>query len=556
MTLADIRVRGVLDDLPVTDTVFHDLSFTQPLTARLFSQLSARPRSNRILLVGPNVALAQALVDDGRLITIWHVPGVALTENLRESVSRVGDLDALFGDATEESQGATAFDVVVLPFVIDSTMLEPALLLDRLKTRMAADGVVIATLRHVGSLDARMRVLTGRSPLSAEALRRHSWSWPSATPRRLLDTDELRAAARRAGFRLATADRIVDAHATAGVDALPLTLWLRLKAAGALKQAVPSLRDTLVATLTPFSSGRDRIRFENQLPLVTVVVVGGDADRELRVAGYIEEQTYPRERIEVLFAKPGAAAANEALHAANGEIVAFTDDWSRPPAGWVESGVRGMHDYTAALAGGVLAEQGSAVPFLAMPDRKLRAGGRGLYLIANSFYMKAAALEVGGFDETVGDAWGWDSTVAVRLRAAGFPIAEDETAFVFRMYPFPPDRSWIRDEYQRTRALPMAVRRDPSLRTRALDHRYFASERTRAFDIALLGMGIALVRRKPAYAVVGLLPIARSVIEYVDLWPPAEWKTSVRNLRGIALRNGVWLAGLTAGSVRARRVVL
>jgi hypothetical protein len=215
-----------------------------------------------------------------------------------------------------------------------------------------------------------------------------------------------------------------------------------------------------------------------------------------------------------------------------------------------------MHDYTAALAGGVLAEQGSAVPFLAMPDRKLRVGGRGLYLIANSFYVRAAALEVGGFDETVGLSWGWDSTVAVRLRAAGFPVAEDETAFVFRMYPFPPDRSWIRDEYERTRALPMAVRRDPSLRSRALDHRYFASERTRAFDIALLGVGIALVRRKPAYAVAGMLPLAKSVIEYVDLWPPAEWKTSVRNLRGIALRNGVWLAGLTVGSARARRIVL
>jgi hypothetical protein len=179
-----------------------------------------------------------------------------------------------------------------------------------------------------------------------------------------------------------------------------------------------------------------------------------------------------------------------------------------------------------------------------------------LYLAANSFYVREAALEVGGFDESVGSAWGWDSTAAVRLRAAGFPIGEDETAFVFRTYPFPPDRSWIRDEYERTRDLPMAVRRDPSLRKSALDHRYFASERTRAFDIALVGLTVAAVRRKPSYAVVAMLPMARSVIEYVDLWPPVEWKTSVRNLRGIALRSAVWLGGLTVGSVRARRVVL
>ena len=54
----------------------------------------------------------------------------------------------------------------------------------------------------------------------------------------------------------------------------------------------------------------------------------------------------------------------------------------------------------------------------------------------------------------------------------------------------------------------------------------------------------------------GVVPWARTVIEYVDLFPPAEWPTSVRNVRGIVLRNAVRFAGLTTGSVRARRVVL
>jgi hypothetical protein len=124
------------------------------------------------------------------------------------------------------------------------------------------------------------------------------------------------------------------------------------------------------------------------------------------------------------------------------------------------------------------------------------------------------------------------------------------------MYAFPADRSWIREEFERARDIPFAVRRDPSLRRHALHQRYFASARTRGFDIALAGVAIAAVRRKPAYALVGAIPWARTVIEYVDLFPPAEWPTSVRNVRGIVLRNAVWLAGLTAGSVRARRVVL
>jgi hypothetical protein len=124
------------------------------------------------------------------------------------------------------------------------------------------------------------------------------------------------------------------------------------------------------------------------------------------------------------------------------------------------------------------------------------------------------------------------------------------------MYPFPADRSWIREEFERARDIPFAVRRDPSLRRTALHRRYFAAPRTRGFDIALAGVAVAVARRKPAYAVVGVVPWVRTMIEYVDLWPPAEWRTSVRNVRGIVLRNGVWLAGLTTGSVRARRVVL
>jgi hypothetical protein len=544
-------VLDVLDELSVTDTVFHDLAYTRPLTAHLLDAVDERPRSDRVLLVGPNVALAQALVDQGRPVEIWHVPGVALTENLRANVTRVGELDMLFEAVPTDA----SFDVIVLPFVLDSAPAGPATLLTAVANITAPGGVVVVALRRAGSLDARLRAVAGRSVLSAEANRRHSWSWPSGTPHRLLDTEELRAAARAAGFRLAAVESVVDARATTVVEALPFTRWLRLHAADAAKRAVPALRDTLVATLTPFGSGRARIGFAS-LPMVTVVIVGDDSDRALRIVGDIGEQTYPREQIEVLFAAPGAAAANAALQTARGEIVAFTDDWSRPPAGWVESGVRAMGDYTAALSGGVLAEQGSAVPFLALPDRKLRVGGRGLYLVANSFYVREALLSVGGFDESVGRAWGWDNMAAVRLRAAGFPIAEDEAAFVFRTYPYPPDRSWIREEFERTRDLPLAVRRDPSLRDHALDHRYFASERTRAFDIALVGIGVALVRRKPAYAVVAVLPWVRSVVEYVDLWPPGEWQTSVRNLRGIVLRNAIWLAGLTAGSARARRVVL
>jgi hypothetical protein len=485
-------------------------------------------------------------------IEIWHVPGVAITESMRPNVTRVGDLDTLF----DQPAGDGPFDVIVLPFVLDAAKLEPGSLLTAVRGITAPNGIVVAAIRRAGSLQARLRAVTGRSIFSTAEQLRHSWSWPSSTPRRELDVEALRSVAREAGLRVTKAEPVLDARATAGVDALPLKHWLRAQGAHAVKLAVPAMRDTLVATLTPFTGGPGGGAYGSEVPTVSVVVIGDDADRALRILGDLEEQTYPRDLIEVLLAAPGAVSANAALRETRGEIVAFTDDLSRPPAAWVESGVRAMGDFTAALAGGVLASQGSAVPFLAMPDRKLRAGGHGLYLAANSFYVREAVLSVGGFDESFDRSWGWDSTAAARLRAAGFPVSEDETAFVFRSYPFPPDRSWIRDEFRRARDLPHAVRCDPTLRDRALNRRFFASERTRGFDLALLGVGLAVARRRPLYALVLLVPWLRTVVEYVDLWPPAEWRTTLRNLRGIVLRNVVWFAGLTVGSARARRVVL
>jgi hypothetical protein len=539
----------VLDELSVTDTVYHDLAYSRPLSARVLGALSGRPPSDQTLLVGPNVALAQALLDQNRAVEIWHVPGVAVTENMRGDVTRTGDLDALFGDP-----GDAEFDVVVLPYVLDAVLVDPPTLLETVRRMVRPGGTVVATLRRPGGLDARLRAMAGRSVLRSNAELRHSWSWPSAAPRRCLDTEALRRAAHQAGFRLTQAEPVVDVLATAGVDALPLGAWLRAHAGHAAKRVVQGMRDTLLATLEPIPEASGSSGPEAELPRVSVVVLGNDDERMFRVLGDLDGQTYPRDLVDVRFATPDAAAANAAVREATGEIVAFTDALSHPPAGWVESGVRALSAYSAALAGGVLAEEGSAAPFLAMPDRKMRVGG--LFLAANSFYRRDALLAVGGFDETVGRAWGWDGTAATRLRRAGFPVAADDTAFVFRTYPYPADRSWIGEEYGRARDLPSAVRRDPALRRGALDHRLFASARTLSFDVALLGGVLGAARRKPTWAAVLAAPWAGSIFKYVDLWPPSQWGTTVRNVRGMVLRDLIWLAGFLVGSARARRVVL
>jgi hypothetical protein len=568
VTIPAALVSRTLDELEVTDTVFHDLAFTMPLTSKLLDLVADRPRTDRVLLVGPNLVLARTLVEQGRDVTLWHVPGVAVSEELRGRVARAGSLDDLFapGTSDDELDGFETFDVIVLPHVLDATRLEPVEMLSAARRMLAPDGLIVVAVRRAGALGTRLRALAGRSPLPdpVDATVRHSWSWPIGAPRRLVDLDGVRAAARRSGLRIVDATNVVETNPVADVDALPLGRWLAANVSYLTKRAVPALRDTMVATLGPIAFGRPQSSLgtdPSAFPSVTVVVQGDDETRTDRVLGDLDGQTYPRDLIDIVVASPGAgtfdaAAANRAWRAAPNDIVAFTDDWCRLPAGWIEGGVRGLGDYTTALAGGVFADNTSSVPFLGLPGRRLRCGGSGLYLAANSFYVRDALEAVDGFDERAGAQWGWDSTAAGRLAAAGYPVAEDESAFVHRHYEFPPDRSWIRTEYERARGIPMAIRRNPYLRASALHHRYFASERTLAFDVLLAGIGVAVVTRKPLYAVALAVPWARTVAEYVDFWPLPEWRTSARNLRGIGIRNAAWLGGLIEGSVRARRIVL
>ncbi len=154
-------VRDTLDDLEVTDTVFHDLAFTLPLTAILIDKISARPHDDRVLLIGPNVALAKVLVAEGRDVSIWHVPGVALTEDLGDRVTRKGTLDALLDPVGAGIDTAGSFDVIVAPYVIDAATAEPAVALATLHAIVAPTGVILVAVRRGGIVGVAFRRGTG-----------------------------------------------------------------------------------------------------------------------------------------------------------------------------------------------------------------------------------------------------------------------------------------------------------------------------------------------------------------------------------------------------------
>jgi hypothetical protein len=581
-------VVDVLDHLDVTDTVFHDLKHTSRLAAELLDRIPDGIES--VLLIGPNVALSHVLQARGLNVVLWHVHGVAVTEDLVDRVARRGSVDELL----RPEPGDGCFDVVVAPYVLELSAAEPAATLGSLCRLVSQNGSLLVVAHRSGSLQARLDGIRGRASLGRPEQGRTAptWSWPAGVRRHVVDESLMTRWARAAGLRLVTCAAVLDRNPVEQISALKFHDWLAAQGAHALKAAAPMLRDTMVAHLRPMRAGRpvpqlgaDPLAF----PRVSVVVFASDADRLGSVVAHLENQTYPRERTELVIvwpesagpvpdapgtlprleltvsgSVPSASAANEAFRAANGEIVALTSDSCDIPPGWVESGVRELGGWTMAVAGRVLVQAQSAAAFLDLPGRRRYPRPDGLYSWTNSFYVRQPLLEVDGFvdpdpgvdDGRAGATWGWDSTAAARLTRSGYHIAESNQVYLHRNFPPACDRRWIRDEYEYARGIPFGIRWHPGLRRSALYRRTFGSERTFAFNSMVVGLAVGAIARRRTPAVLGTLLYVRSISEYLDVWPPPAWRTSARHVRGVVLRNVIWSAGLVRGSIAARRVVL
>jgi glycosyltransferase involved in cell wall biosynthesis len=164
-----------------------------------------------------------------------------------------------------------------------------------------------------------------------------------------------------------------------------------------------------------------------------------------RCLGPLLRQSFPRERYEIVVVDDGqtedtrelverlaaqtqglpllrylrpqgtkgpAAARNRGWTAAEGEVVAFTDDDTIPDTDWLREGWAAMQQARAAVRGAV------HVPI----DGELTDHGRmtqGLetaeFVTANCFVRREALKEVGGFDERFLRAWREDSDLHFKL---------------------------------------------------------------------------------------------------------------------------------------------
>src|SRR5262249_18419520 len=154
-----------------------------------------------------------------------------------------------------------------------------------------------------------------------------------------------------------------------------------------------------------------------------------------------------------------------------------------------------------------------------------------------------------------GHCLGWDTELAWRLRNQGWEARFREDVYVFRDFHTPDRLRWGARHWHQTQHLPQIVARVPPLEKDLVTAGVFASSHPYWFDLLLVSVAAAALRRRVRYLVMAL-PWLLAVGQRLDLWPPGQWRGSARLLAARGLRHLTWLAGLAYGSARARRLVL
>ena len=165
---------------------------------------------------------------------------------------------------------------------------------------------------------------------------------------------------------------------------------------------------------------------------VEVIVVddGRSAATRLLVESLAAEHPVPRLRYlqPPCGARGPAAARNAGWRAAEGEVIAFTDDDTVPARDWLAAGMRAMASADVAAAWGRV-----KVPMPPQPsdwERNVARLDGAEFLTANLFVRRGVLAAVGGFDERFKRAWREDSDLWFTLIERGGRIVHAPDAVV------------------------------------------------------------------------------------------------------------------------------
>ncbi len=154
-----------------------------------------------------------------------------------------------------------------------------------------------------------------------------------------------------------------------------------------------------------------------------------------------------------------AAARNRGWQAAQGSIIAFTDDDTLPQSEWLTAALTCFRRGASVVTGRV------QVPLPDAPshhDRTTAFLESAEFITANCFCLKQALQQVGGFEEAFDIAWREDSDLQFKLLRAGIAIEACTEAVVIHPLRPAPWYACLRDE-RKNRYDALLYKRHPHL---------------------------------------------------------------------------------------------
>ena len=186
-----------------------------------------------------------------------------------------------------------------------------------------------------------------------------------------------------------------------------------------------------------------------------------------------------------------AVARNAGWQAAQGQIIAFTDDDTVPSPGWLTAGVGAFDENTAGVSGKIV----MPIPILPTDYEKDAAGlERSEFVTANCFYRRAALEAAGGFDPRFKVAWREDTDLFFKMLEKGFSLKHASEAIV--VHPIR-QAKWGISLKQQKKSMYNALlyKKHPMLYRERVQPKppYFYYACVATFSIAAVALGLGLV---------------------------------------------------------------
>lgn len=227
-----------------------------------------------------------------------------------------------------------------------------------------------------------------------------------------------------------------------------------------------------------------------------VIVDDGSSDRTAeRVADVSRHAPCKLRYIRLAESQGPARARNAGIGAAQGRIVAFTDDDCRPDPKWLEAGVQFLESGFDLVSGRTLPEPRGAQTAGDFDYAMMVPGPDPRYSTCNMFYRREVLEQVGGFRDVFvsssGDHFGEDTDLAWRAIETGARAGFCRDALVFHAVRARGFREYLRSR-RRLEGLVPLVKRYPAVRSAHFSYYFYSWTHLFAY-LGLVGTVLSLL---------------------------------------------------------------